>query len=244
MVKLNLIALAVAPGLAIGIFIYWKDKWEKEPLHWLLYAFLLGVLSVIPTLLLSFLAQFLGSEPESDTLFISLISCVLGIGLVEEFCKFIFVRWLIFPKKIFNEPFDGITYCVMSAMGFATLENIAFLERFGSDYLLVRAFTAIPAHLVFAVVQGYYLGKAKFKNGGKVSPTERNRLVLYGFLVAFLLHGAYDLLIFQDRWQWLFLLATATTYLCLFYAADMIFEHLEHSPFKKELKQKEPLREE
>ena len=53
----HLIALAIAPGLAIAIYIYWKDKWDKEPLQWLLFAFLLGVLSVVPTLILSLLAQ-------------------------------------------------------------------------------------------------------------------------------------------------------------------------------------------
>jgi RsiW-degrading membrane proteinase PrsW (M82 family) len=66
MPNLELIALAIAPGLAIGIYIFWKDKWEKEPLQWLLFAFLLGALSVIPTVIFSVLAQLLGSEPQSE----------------------------------------------------------------------------------------------------------------------------------------------------------------------------------
>ena len=65
-------------------------------------------------------------------------------------------------------------------MGFATMENISFANRFGLETVLLRAFTAVPAHLVFGVVAGYYVGLAKFdharrspKNGGTFSATGR-----------------------------------------------------------------------
>ncbi|MFN7326522.1 MAG: PrsW family intramembrane metalloprotease [Chitinophagales bacterium] len=237
------IIMATLPGLLICYAMYRADKYEKEPLWALGLFFAAGAFVTVPAIRVELWVMDMYGLRWQRSWSETILLAFGVVALWEELLKWC-VLLLVFNQRFFNEPLDGIVYAVMVGMGFATLENIAFLERFGPDSLLVRAFTAIPAHLVFAVVQGYYLGKAKFKNGGKVSPTERNRLVLYGFLVAFLLHGAYDLLIFQDRWQWLFLLATATTYLCLFYAADMIFEHLEHSPFKKELKQKEPLREE
>lgn len=234
------IVLATLPGLLICYAMYRADKYEKEPLWALALFFMAGACVTIPAIRVEiWVMEMYGLRWErswSETF-------LLAFGVValwEELLKWLLLL-LVFNRRFFNEPLDGIVYAVMIGMGFATLENLAFLERFGADSLLVRAFTAIPAHLVFAVVQGYYLGKAKFKNGGDIPRNERNRLVVYGYLVAFLLHGAYDLLIFQDRWQWLFLLATATTYLCLFYAADMISEHLEHSPFKKDQKQKEPL---
>jgi|Wag4MinimDraft_19_1082662.scaffolds.fasta_scaffold01421_2 RsiW-degrading membrane proteinase PrsW (M82 family) len=237
------ILMATLPGLLICYAMYRADKYEKEPLWALGLFFTAGALVTLPAIRVEvWVMDRYGLNWQhswSETI-------LLAFGVValwEELLKWL-VLLLVFHRRFFNEPLDGIVYAVMIGMGFATLENIAFLERFGANSLLIRAFTAIPAHLVFAVVQGYYLGKAKFKNGGVLSSSERNRLAIYGFLVAFLLHGIYDLLIFQDRWQWLFLLATATTYLCLFYAADMIFEHREHSPFKREEKQKEPLREE
>jgi len=223
MVTLSLIALAVAPGLAIGIFIYWKDKWEKEPLHWLLYAFLLGVLSVIPTLLLSFLAQFLGSEPESDMLFISLISCVLGIGLVEEFCKFIFVRWLIFPKKIFNEPFDGITYCVMSAMGFATLENIMYVTEHGVATGIMRAFLSVPAHATWGILLGFALGIKKMNPSVPI--------LIPTLFLASLLHGLFDFFLFHG-WGILTLIGALGTFaLSIYLSKKAIRLHQDASPF-------------
>ena len=45
---MGLLALAIAPGIAICLFIYYKDKYNKEPIWMLILAFLLGVLSIIP----------------------------------------------------------------------------------------------------------------------------------------------------------------------------------------------------
>ena len=42
---ISLLALALAPGIAIGIYIYLKDKHEREPLSLLMISFLYGVLS-------------------------------------------------------------------------------------------------------------------------------------------------------------------------------------------------------
>jgi RsiW-degrading membrane proteinase PrsW (M82 family) len=40
--------LALAPCLAIMVYIYWKDKFDKEPLKVLIITFLLGALSALP----------------------------------------------------------------------------------------------------------------------------------------------------------------------------------------------------
>lgn len=120
--NLSLLALAIAPGIAISMFIYFKDKHEKEPLKLLIISFILGVLSVIPTTILSLVGLYVfGLDPESNSMLYSLISCVVGIGLVEEYSKFIFVRYYTYRKDDFNEPFDGIVYCVMVSMGLLPL---------------------------------------------------------------------------------------------------------------------------
>lgn len=224
MPNLELIALAVAPGLAIGIYIYWKDKWEKEPLHWLLLAFLLGVLSIVPTAVLSVVAQLLGSDPQSESVWVSLLSCILGIGLIEEFCKFIFIRWFIYPKRVFNEPFDGITYCVMAAMGFATLENIMYVTEHGVATGIMRAFLSVPAHASWGILLGFALGIKKTNPGLPVLvPT---------LLFAATLHGLFDFFLFQS-WGILTLLgALATFAFSLFLSKKAIQLHQGNSPFK------------
>jgi RsiW-degrading membrane proteinase PrsW (M82 family) len=224
MPNLELIALAIAPGLAIGIYIFWKDKWEKEPLHWLLFAFLLGMVSVVPTVLLSVLAQLMGSEPQSEQIWVSLLSCIFGIGLIEEFCKFIFVRWFIYPKRVFNEPFDGITYCVMSAMGFATLENIMYVTEHGVATGIMRAFLSVPAHATWGILLGFALGIKK------MSP--ELPILIPTLLFAAILHGLFDFFLFQS-WGALTLLgALATFAFSLYLSKKAIRLHQHDSPFK------------
>jgi RsiW-degrading membrane proteinase PrsW (M82 family) len=93
---------------------------------------------------------------------------------------------------------------------------------------LLRAFTAFPAHLVFAIAMGYYVGKAKFAPHG-----ERLHWLLRALLVSLLLHGLYDFLVFQQWTKWLASLGAASVYLCLYYFGALFREHLENSPFKK-----------
>lgn len=50
---LILLALAFAPGLAIGLYIYLKDHHEREPLGLLLTSFIYGGLSTFITFFIS-----------------------------------------------------------------------------------------------------------------------------------------------------------------------------------------------
>jgi protease PrsW len=220
--------LATLPGLVICYAMFRADKYDREPLVPLVLTFVAGALITIPAIRLEQWVMYAYDMEEHRSLGETFMLAFGVVSLWEEGLKLL-ILLLVFPRRFFDEPLDGIVYAVMVGMGFATLENIAYLERFGPQSLIVRAFTAIPAHLVFAIVMGYFVGKAKFA----VTKHERNRLIANGFFLAFFLHGMYDLLIFQDRWQWLVILATSTTYLCLFYAGDLIREHLEDSPFKK-----------
>jgi RsiW-degrading membrane proteinase PrsW (M82 family) len=45
-----LLALALAPGVAIGLYIYLKDHHEREPIALLIKAFLFGALATLITL--------------------------------------------------------------------------------------------------------------------------------------------------------------------------------------------------
>ena len=224
--SLYLLTLAIAPGIAICVYIYFKDKYEKEPIKLLLVSFILGVFSVVPTLLLSRLGTyFFGFEPTSSNLIFSFISCVVGIGLVEEFSKLIFVRYYAYKKDDFNEPFDGIVYCVMVSMGFATLENILYVSASGASTGWLRMFTAVPMHAVFAIVMGYYMGVQKSFG--------TSAAVLKGLLLASLLHGIYDfVLMYPGIHPVLHILGF---FACLFYsfrfARKAIRLHQNSSPF-------------
>lgn len=220
-----LLTLATLPGLLLSYVIFRVDKYEREPLVPLLLCFVLGAAVTFPALEIEKWA-FQHLRPYEKSYGVIVLTAFVVVALNEEVFKFMVLRLFPFSRPFFNEPLDGIVYSVMIAMGFATMENIAFANRFGLETVLLRAFTAVPAHLVFGIVAGYYAGLAKF------NPERRNRLLWQGFCFAFLLHGVYDFLILQSWSEWLMVLATVSLYLCLFYCNDLIKEHLDKSPFK------------
>jgi RsiW-degrading membrane proteinase PrsW (M82 family) len=185
---LFLLALALAPGGAIGLYIYLKDKHEREPVGLLIRSFFFGILSVFVTILISrVIGLFITIDEQSVGE--QAVHAFLIVALVEEFSKFIFVRGLLYNNPNFNEPFDGIVYSVMVSMGFATFENILYVVDGGVGTALMRMFTAVPAHATFAILMGFYLGKAKFEH-------KKAYYAVHALGVATLFHGAYDYCLF------------------------------------------------
>ena len=186
---LSLFALALAPGAAIILYIYLRDRHEREPLWLLAISFLYGGLSTIMTLFISWPVTALILFKEKDVVH-QFFNAFFKVALIEEFSKFFFVRFVLFNNRNFNEPFDGIVYAVMVSMGFATVENIVYIYQYGAPTGILRMFTAVPAHGAFAIIMGFFLGKAKFTH----------RKVFYysaiALIAASLLHGSYDYFLF------------------------------------------------
>jgi RsiW-degrading membrane proteinase PrsW (M82 family) len=188
-----LLALAIAPGLAICLFIYLKDKYDKEPLLNLAVSFALGMLSTIPAVIIQLLAGNILQDPNRQSV-LSYAWFAYGIvAISEEGSKFMMLRLYAYPKKAFNEPFDGIVYAVMVGMGFATLENIGYVYQFGISTGVLRFFLSVPAHASFAILMGYYVGLAKF------NAVNRASLLWRGVLVAVLFHGTFDFFLFLQK---------------------------------------------
>jgi RsiW-degrading membrane proteinase PrsW (M82 family) len=100
------------------------------------------------------------------------------------------LRYYAFPKKTFDEPYDGIVYSVMVGMGFATVENIGYVYQHGINTALLRMFLSVPAHATFAILMGYFVGKAKF------IPEKRFYYLFMGLFWATFFHGTYDFFLF------------------------------------------------
>lgn len=207
---MGLLALALAPAIAICIFIYFKDKYNKEPIWMLLYAFALGILSVIPALAIQ-----LSYDPnnlslfENDILANAFFAFVI-VGFSEEGSKFLMLRLFIYPRKHFDDPFDGIVYSVMVGMGFATLENVGYVMQHGLGTGILRMFLSVPSHGTFAVLMGYFIGYTKFSVSGKWKYT------LLAILLPVLFHGAFDFFIFVGKDSYIVLGALVSFILSLY----------------------------
>ncbi len=221
---ISLLALSLAPGVAIGIYIYLKDKHEREPLSLLLISFLYGALSTIVTLVISFPLDLIVTLNEMNVVH-QFGNAFFKVALVEEFSKFIFIRFILFNNKNFNEPFDGIVYACMVGMGFATFENILYVFQYGVPTGIARMFTAVPAHATFAVLMGYFLGKAKF--------TQQKKLY-YSFaalLIATAFHGSYDYFWFIAYVPGIWVGAILSLIVALMLSKKAIRIHQDASPF-------------
>jgi len=224
---LILIALAVAPCIIIALFIYWRDKFDKEPFNLLVGSFFGGIASVVPAYFLSRGLEDIVLGGQSVNNFEIAVDAFICVAFAEEISKYFFLRFIAYPNKSFNEPFDGITYSVMVGMGFAMIENLLYVlgnNGNGIEVALLRMFTAIPAHAVFAVIMGYFVGLAKH------SPHKTAYLFL-GVLAAVLAHGFYDYFLFVQNIPFMYVGAATSLLFGVYLAFRAIKQHQKNSPF-------------
>jgi len=221
---LGLLSLALAPGCAIILYIYLKDKHEREPLGLLLTSFFYGCISTIVTLSISYPVNILILTKEDDVIH-QFFNAFFKVALIEEFSKFVFVRFILFNNKNFNEPFDGIVYAVIVSMGFATIENILYVFQYGFTTGIMRLFTAVPAHAAFGILMGYFLGKAKFTHRKNIY------LSLIALLIPTLFHGSYDYFWFISYVPGIWTGAVISLVVSLALSRKAIRLHQQASPF-------------
>lgn len=213
-----LLALALLPSSAIAVWLYRKDLHEKEEKRHLWWAFVLGIFSVFVALILD---AILGEPFDKAVWFKAFIAA----GLVEEVSKFLMFRAFIYNKSYFNEPYDGIIYCALVSLGFATFENLLYVFGEGGGYgvAIMRLLMAVPGHAIMGVIQGYYAGQAKFK--------QSSGLLFLGLALAAVFHGCYDYFLFQKTYPLLGLISVGLIYYGVKLSKKAVKIHQDSSPF-------------
>ncbi len=185
---MNLLILSLAPVFVIALYIYLRDKYEKEPFRLLLFALVSGGLTVIPVFFAEgFLEGFSGFFPG---LMKAAWRAFVVAGFTEELFKYLVLYILIWKSPEFNDKFDGIVYAVFVSLGFAAVENVLYVTSNGISTGITRALTAVPAHAVFGITMGFFFGLAKFYT------KETRQLKQKALLYPVLLHGIYDFILF------------------------------------------------
>ena len=200
-----LVFLALLPALVLVVWIYKKDKVEREPIGLLLKIFLFGVISAVPAVVLELVFEAALEEfiPDGKTMSYIIIDNFLGVALIEEFCKLKAAKLAAWKHPAFNYKFDAIVYCVTVALGFAAIENVFYVLEGGVATAAVRALMSIPCQAVAGIIMGYFFGVAK--------ETERygdrrrcRRYLRLGVLMPTLEHGIYDSALSLD-YDWIFI---------------------------------------
>jgi RsiW-degrading membrane proteinase PrsW (M82 family) len=201
--------LANAPGaLAIGVVLaalpvgpviasfVWLDRYEPEPVPFLVMAFGWGALvATAVALVLQLLDQFVLGATDAS-------SGIIVAPVTEEGAKGLFVLLLLwFRRRVIDGVLDGIVYAGIVGVGFAFTENIIYL---GSAYMgqgsqpgglgsatalfVVRGIFSPFAHPLFTSLTGLGVGFAV------VAKRRRWRILspLLGYVAAVTAHASWN----------------------------------------------------
>ncbi|MBE6810153.1 MAG: PrsW family intramembrane metalloprotease [Ruminococcaceae bacterium] len=217
-----LVCAALFPAIALCIYVFKKDRVEKEPIGLLISLAFLGCVICFPAAEIEGVAfdlikkAFTPYAVEQDGVkyltgvafkMYNASKYFVGVALVEEGLKFLVLILMTRKNKNFNSLFDGLIYAVFVSLGFAALENVLYVVKNGWMNAFVRAVMSVPGHMFFAVLMGYYYSmwhmyeKAKrkeraLKRDGLLSPDAKEfsgrRHLVLSLLVPILAHGLYD----------------------------------------------------
>jgi RsiW-degrading membrane proteinase PrsW (M82 family) len=193
------IVFGILPSLIWLLYYLTKDL-HPEPKRMIIKIFLLGAFITLPVFFvqvgLTNLLAFLKINPPS-TLY-SILYWFLVISFSEEFLKYLVVRIKVVDNPCLDEPLDIMLYMVVSALGFATVENILYLFTPVGDMSLsqlinrtlmvdlIRFVGATFLHTLCSAAIGYSMAIAFLKM------KSRRLLVFLGILMGVVLHGLYD----------------------------------------------------
>ena len=189
-----LLAAAILPVAILCYYIYNKDP-HKEPYYMLVRMFSRGLMTFLPILIVEIILDLFFSTDGITSFTKIFIFTFIGVALVEEFFKWIVVYKSAYNDKEFNEVYDIIVYAVFVSLGFACIENISYVLGNGLANAFFRAISAIPGHMYFGVIMGFFLSKAKVAKFNRNKEMERNNLI-FSLLFPTLFHTMYDSLIF------------------------------------------------
>ncbi|GAB4457909.1 MAG: PrsW family intramembrane metalloprotease [Anaerolineales bacterium] len=187
------------PMFVFAAFVYWLDRYEKEPKLLLGAAFLWGVIIagggayILNTAFGVGVYLLTGSAGAADFSTTSIIA-----PIIEEALKglAVLVVFLMFRNE-FDSVLDGIVYGGITAMGFAAIENVLYIYRNGFQeggwagfwtLVFIRVILVGWMHPFFTAFTGIGLA---------VSRTSKNMLVKIlaipaGYTVAVLAHSFHN----------------------------------------------------
>lgn len=190
---------ALIPTGVYVAFVWWLDRYEKEPIWLLTLAFLWGA---IPAALISIVLELAFDLPISalggDSMVANLASVSLNAPVVEETVKgMALVGLVLIFRREFDDVLDGIVYGAMIGFGFAFSENLfayflPILSDQGATAGLVNIFLrSVPFgfnHAFWTGMVGAAVGYARLAQNW----AERVAVPVGGWIVAVVLHGIHN----------------------------------------------------
>ena len=156
---------AMLPALLCAVLVYRTAR--REPWWLVSVTFVLGSIAGLLAIFLTRRASALtGLELRSSTAGDpgALVFLFLVMAPTQEAAK-VAAAWPAFVSKHVDQSYDGVVYAAASSLGFAAVESgfilHAHINHAGGGIWLARALLALTAHVFFACLWGYALGRAR-----------------------------------------------------------------------------------
>ncbi len=199
------IIILFAPIFAFVLFRICYSYCDKPAYRLMIASFILGFIAFIPSVSLFYLADYLGLASSQSFKRILFTSFVV-LGGVEEFVKFIVLRFFVSRKEPFSTPIKGIFYSIMISFGFVSAYNLYFILLGSADhYTITKGLSFTVVNIVLAIIIGFFVSFGRFRKS-TLEP-----LMGLGAVVFF--HGLYDFSLFNEDYTLLLLLATGVVFL-------------------------------
>ncbi|MCL6592407.1 MAG: PrsW family intramembrane metalloprotease [Alicyclobacillus sp.] len=183
-------AVALLPALILLTWLYTRDRLHPEPKRAVYRMFLLGALIVLPAGWIERLLLDSSSLATANGWRALLYTAFFVAGMVEEFLKASIVERQAIQRGLVRAPIDCIVYAGATALGFAAVENLLYVTSNGLSTALLRAVTAVPAHLMFGVLMGSAFARALWHGRSRG----------WAYVLPALAHGLYDSFALSNSW--------------------------------------------
>jgi len=203
MIYFLLIPLGFLPSVIWLLFYLRKDAHPESKrmiVKIFFYGMLAAIIAAIIEVEISFVLGFFGSGfiKYLPFLFFLFYQFII-VALTEELSKFLIVKEKIINNPEFDEPVDLMIYMIVTALGFAALENILVLfsgqqPALLSDAIVVVSLRFLGAtflHALCSGILGYFLARSF------LAPAKSSKIIIFGVLLACFLHGLFNLSIIE-----------------------------------------------
>ena len=190
----QLAAFGAVPALLAMAYFDRLDARRPEPRRTLRLVTAAGALTAIPVVMLGQVLKLVGPVDLDTTWAGALYMSFVIAALPEEAGKLASMMLFAWRRPEFDERMDGISYGARAGLGFALVENVAYLLLIPAslgEYISVfigRAVLAVPGHATWGGIMGYFAARRRFDGCGPG--------ILGGYVIAVALHGLYDVFLF------------------------------------------------
>ena len=197
MIYITYIILGLIPS-TVWLLFYLREDVHPEPNKTILKIFAYGMIIALVAAAIEIILEKIFKIISGDFFIPSYISFIfyyfIGTAFVEEFLKYFVVKKKVVNSQEFDEPTDAMIYMIISALGFAAMENILVLFPLWNSFtfsqtiilFFLRFVGATLLHALCSGTVGFFLALSIFE------PKKKWQFLLVGFLISTTLHGFYN----------------------------------------------------